>query len=443
MGRERNRIAKQREKNAVVECNKIQKKYYPELFTRFAEVLDPRNGSYIDYSIKEMLGTVYYKGIAGISSMREMTRTFTDEAVTRNIYSFLGTESKEYVPHGVTINETLERLDPVELEKIQKDIAYTMIRRKTFDSAKVEGRWLVLVDGTELDEGKQKKNEYYLSRTYNRGEDNEFVKYHRSVLEAKLYLGKNLVCSIATEPIENTDEYNRKQMTEEAIKQDCESKAFIRLSKKLKKAFPRLPICIVADGLYVSSKVMGICRKNSWDFIIRYKEGCASTIEREFIETPEKEVHDRVEYANEIVYQYNESPVNVLRYKEKRVKAGKEIETTYTWITSIEITKRNAKKLVRAGRNRWKIENQGFNRQKHWQGNIEHACSFHEKAQKNHYLMEQISDFIKQLYEYFYLAKNEIKKTQKNISSDLLASFARQLTREDISLIDMRSISAT
>ena len=73
--------------------------------------------------------------------------------------------------------------------------------------------------------------------------------------------------------------------------------------------------------------------------------------------------------------------------------------------------------------------------------NIEHACSFHEKAQKNHYLMEQISDFIKQLYEYFYLAKNEIKKTQKNISSDLLASFGWQLTREDISQSDMHSIS--
>lgn len=27
----------------------------------------------------------------------------------------------------------------------------------------------------------------------------------------------------------------------------------------------------------------------------------------------------------------------------------------------------NAKKIVKAGRNRWKIENQGFNRQKHWQ----------------------------------------------------------------------------
>ena len=86
--------------------------------------------------------------------------------------------------------------------------------------------------------------------------------------------------------------------------------------------------------------------------------------------------------------------------------------TEYAWITSLKITKGNAKKIVRAGRNRWKIENQGFNRQKHWQGNIEHACSFQEQAQKNHYLMERIADFIKQLYEYFYLKKNEIKKLQ-------------------------------
>ena len=51
----------------------------------------------------------------------------------------------------------------------------------------------------------------------------------------------------------------------------------------------------------------------------------------------------------------------------------------------------------------------------------------------NHYLMEQIADFIKQLYEYYYLKKNEIKKLQKNISPELLASFGRQLTKtEDI-----------
>ena len=47
--------------------------------------------------------------------------------------------------------------------------------------------------------------------------------------------------------------------------------------------------------------------------------------------------------------------------------------------------------------------------------------------------MEQFADFMKQLYEHFYLEKNEIKKLQKNISSELLASFGRQLTKpEDI-----------
>ena len=49
------------------------------------------------------------------------------------------------------MNEYLERLNPTELENIQSDIVYQMIRRKTFDSAKVLGRWLVLVDGLELD----------------------------------------------------------------------------------------------------------------------------------------------------------------------------------------------------------------------------------------------------------------------------------------------------
>ena len=40
---------------------------------------------------------------------------------------------------------------------------------------------------------------------------------------------------------------------------------------------------------------------------------------------------------------------------------------------------------------------------------------------------------MKQLYEYFFLDKNGKKKTKKNISSELLASFGRQLTEtEDI-----------
>ena len=129
MSRERDRIAKRMERNPVAECNKIQKKFYPELFMKFGQVIDPRHSSYIDYSSKVMLGTVYYKGIAGISSMQEMTRAFNDKNLVNNLYYFMGSTSKEYLPHGVTENEFLERLEPTKLENIQSDIVYRMIRR--------------------------------------------------------------------------------------------------------------------------------------------------------------------------------------------------------------------------------------------------------------------------------------------------------------------------
>lgn len=63
---------------------------------------------------------------------------------------------------------------------------------------------------------------------------------------------------------------------------------------------------------------------------------------------------------------------------------------------------------------------------------------------KNHYLMAQISDMVKQLYEWFFLKAGGIKKKQKNISSELLESFAQQITeREDIFGDDMPCISTT
>ena len=434
MGRKEQRIKNKLEKNSIKECLSIQKKFYPRLFSRFNEVADPRNSSYIDYSNRVMLGTLY-----SVSSMQSMTSYFNKDEVVSNIYNFLGDKEKEYLPHYVTLNEYLERLDPKELENIQHDIVYRMIRRKTFNDAKVLKKWLVIVDGTELDEGLKKKNDNYLERCYNHGTAEEYTRYHRSVLEAKIYFGNNFVANIATEPIENDAEYSAKKLSDEKIKQDCESKAFLRLTQKLKKAYPRLPICILADSLYVSENVINRCKEYNWDYIICYKEGSASSIAQEYNAIPEKTKVGNAEFINKVLYQ--DGTVNVLTYTETKIKKGKEITTTFQWITNIEITKENAVKLAEAGRKRWKIENQGFNRQKKWQGNIEHACSHNANAQKCHYLMEQIADFIKQLYEYFFLNKNEIKKKQKNISSDLLASISKPLTTEDISVIDMHTIA--
>ena len=47
MSREQERVRRRLEQNPIVECNRIQRKYYPELFSRYTKVKDPRNQSYI------------------------------------------------------------------------------------------------------------------------------------------------------------------------------------------------------------------------------------------------------------------------------------------------------------------------------------------------------------------------------------------------------------
>ena len=73
MGRKERRIQKKLEKNPIGELNKIQNRFYSQLFWKFSQTKDPRHPSYITYSNRMMLGTLYYKGIAGIDSMQEMT----------------------------------------------------------------------------------------------------------------------------------------------------------------------------------------------------------------------------------------------------------------------------------------------------------------------------------------------------------------------------------
>ncbi|RKX78019.1 MAG: hypothetical protein DRP87_07435, partial [Spirochaetes bacterium] len=48
-------------------------------------------------------------------------------------------------------------------------------------------------------------------------------------------------------------------------KQDCELRAFYRLAERLHRAFRRLPIMLLLDGLYSVGAVMELCCKRGWE----------------------------------------------------------------------------------------------------------------------------------------------------------------------------------
>lgn len=87
-----------------------------------------------------------------------------------NAPEYSGGKEKEFLPHGVTINEYFERLDPEELQKVPQKQVYGLIRSKAFYDARFRKKWLVIVDGTQTYSGRRKLHEGCLERHYRKGE---------------------------------------------------------------------------------------------------------------------------------------------------------------------------------------------------------------------------------------------------------------------------------
>jgi len=440
MKRAEKRQLKKAEGNPLIELLKVQNHFYKDLWSDLSGVKDPRHASYIEYTSDVMLAMPIMKNICDIRSMQGMSSAFNTEECIANTALITGQNELSELPHYVTINDFLSRLNPDELSTIRSKMINALIRKRSFEKARFLNKyWLIIVDATQLYSFKEKNDDQCLTRTFTNKETGEkTTQYYHSVLEAKIVLGDDLVVSIASEFIENDgeDAERQKKMSVEEIKQDCETKAFQRLALKLKKAFPRLPICIMGDSLYASEKVFQTCDNNQWKYLIRFKDGSIPSVAAEFHLLKEHEVQnqkDGARWVNGI--SYNKRMVNVMEF----VFQKKKNELRFQWITNLEVTKKKVLEFAETGRKRWMIENEGFNIQKNHRYEITHANSKNYNAMKNHYLITQIADIILQLYEKAIPIINELKKSIKNISSDLFASFGRQLTREDIFYTEKRT----
>lgn len=102
-------------------------------------------------------------------------------------------------------------------------------------------------------------------------------------------------------------------------------------------------------------------------------------------------------------------------------------------MVSKRINKEIQEEIVKTGRERWKIENKGFNEQKNHGYFIEHVFSENYNAMKNHYLLAQIAHTIRQLMENGIEIYKKYKKKLRDISAKLFELFRTKiLTKEEI-----------
>lgn len=279
----------------------------------------------------------------------------------------------------------------------------------------------VIIDGTQLYSTQRELDGKGLHRTHNRGTEKEYQENYYYVLEAKLVLHRKILISIQTEFVDNED-------GKEMGKQDCERKACWRLMEKVKKAFPRLPICLCGDSLYACEGFFGRCGRKNWRYIVRYKEGSIPSIAGEYrkLKRLEKNYQERMgetgknwyDYITDIDYKGNK--VNLAEYGESRervYKKGKkkgEIQTSWKefwFLTDLPVTRKNITDLIERGRMRWKIENEGFNAQKKHGYGLGHLYGKDYQGLKNHYYLLQVRHMISQCMEAWEKIWKKVKQS--------------------------------
>ena len=173
MGRKEQREAKRKPGNAAKELLKIIQKYMPDLWKQIDEMKDPRHQSYITYPQRVLIAAVLLKNLTGLRSMNEMTDVFNEDTYIQNIGLMCGIRTLEEIPHLVTVNNYLSRLEPENLEKIRSGIIYDLIRCRAFEKARYRRKWLVIVDGTRLGSFKKENDEHCLHVTHRDRETGE------------------------------------------------------------------------------------------------------------------------------------------------------------------------------------------------------------------------------------------------------------------------------
>lgn len=361
------------------------------------------------------------------------------------------------MPHGDSVHNVIELLDETQVEQLKQQMIRALLARKTFHTSRYRGKWFrIAIDGSGVVSFDHKHCHQCLTSTSKHGN----VTYYHNVLDARLVTPNGFSISIATVWIENPEgDYD---------KQDCERKAFIRLADKLKKAFPRLPIIILADGLYPYEGFFAKCKENNWAYSITFKDGCLPSIWKEIslmkrlqagnnrtrihLLPNNKRLRKAYTWINSI--DYRGYTMHWLECKEtlqwtETNKQGECIEkskmSTFCYLTDLAVNYGNIMKAIETGRLRWRIENEGFNTLKNGGYGMQHKWARNSyRGLKNYYQFMQMGHLINQLMVKSVEFQTEYKQgknhpTEKGFWEEIISV----LVWIDLNLKKLRKLSQT
>ncbi len=262
------------------------------------------------------------------------------------------------------MRKRLDEVDPFNLRGAFKKIFAQLQRGKILEGFRyIENHVLLAIDGTGMFSSKsvhcQHRNG---TKTY----------FHHMLCAALVHPFKKIVIPLMPESIIKSDG---------ATKNDSERSACKRFLEYFRREHPHLKTIVVQDGLFSNAPHLRLLGCLNLRYIIGAKPG-DHTFMFNYI--------DRSDQTQEVVmevegiqyrFRYNNDAnasnrrVNFLEVYETRrgtKKHSKPRTTRFSWVTDIPLDEKNLLKIMRAGRSRWRIENETINTLKNQGYNFEH-----------------------------------------------------------------------
>lgn len=276
------------------------------------------------------------------------------------------------VPSDSQMRKVLDQVNPEPLRRNFRSFFELLRRAKVVkDYEYFPGMSLVSVDGVEHFCSTEIHCEQCTQRKHPDGK----ISYHHAMLAAvMIHPDKREVFPLDCEPIICQDG---------AQKNDCERNAAKRLVNAMGQRYSDTCFVLVEDALYANGPHIRQITQQGWHYILNVKPDSHKCLfaqlegRRQRGQMLQHQVLDQdgtrhvFEYTNDVALNNSAADVrvNCLLYEQHPPK-GK--VRRFSWITDFQLSTRNVMRIMRAGRSRWKIENETFNTLKNQGYNFEH-----------------------------------------------------------------------
>ncbi len=363
----------------------------------FDQIDDRRQSGKVDFTLHDCLMSALAVMFFQDPSLLSFQRRMQDRMQSSNLKTMFGVKA---IPSDAVLRQTIDPIDTAYIHPCFSILFEHLQRGKQHLIYKLDsGHYLIALDGSQ----------YFSSDKINcpscltyKGSKSK-LRYSHQILQAvMLHPDMRQVVPLAPEPIIKTDGND---------KNDCERSAGKRLIGKMRAAHPKLKMMITCDGLYSNQPFIDALKTHSMSFVLVAKPTDHKVLFQWVEELEPLGGIEHMELADQKgrCHHYrwvNQVPLNGTRdadhvnFFEYRLTVDQKVTYHNSWVTDQSVSKQNIVELVKAGRARWKIENETFNTLKNQGYHLEHNFGHgRQHLSNNFFVLNLLAFFIHQILE--------------------------------------------